>query len=185
MASRHPDPEIMWNDANDYQAAVIADHKISEFVRLDLPGLLAPATGAMPCPVPLPPPWRLDRLKEVRSFSDLLKEIANLKAKIEAALKVMQPPGQNLPNMPIIPPRPPTPGTTALRQILEVLTAAGRMAEDGEPEQARDSLKEAKGMMHDEEVKAEFRRIRDIRLWYDILEELRDAIGYLDSVSKP
>jgi hypothetical protein len=97
---------------------------------------------------------------------------------------VLQPPDPGELDMPVPPPTPPTPATTRLRQILAVLRAAKTAAENLEPESARDSLREAKDIMRHETVRQVFRDLKAGRSWYDILEELQDAIDYLDNVSR-
>lgn len=170
--------------AGDNRAAMIADYKISQFSRLQLPGLIAsPAMAG--CLTPhIPFDWLLDLLKSIRTYADWVKECDKIKAKIQKALDILQPPDAGEPGMPVVPPVPPTPGTTRLRQILEVIDAAKTAAGSMEPDSARDSLKEAKDMMHHDSVKAEFRRLNDVDGWYDILEELQDAIDYLERVAR-
>lgn len=170
--------------AGDNRAAVIADYKIAQFSRLQLPALMAsPAMAGGLTPF-IPIDWLLDLLKSIRTYADWVKECDKIKAKIQKALDTLQPPPQDHPLGLVVPPVPPTPGTTRLRQILEVIDAAKTAAGNMEPNSARDSLKEAKDMMHHNSVKAEFRRLNDVDGWYDILEELQDAIDYLERVSR-
>ncbi|WAC02197.1 hypothetical protein N7U66_20970 [Lacinutrix neustonica] len=51
-------------------------------------------------------------------------------------------------------------------------------------ESAKDSLKEAKDLLKHESVRVEFRRIRQITTWYDILEEVQAVIDYLEKICK-
>lgn len=163
------------------QAAAISDFKIAQFARLDLPGLMRPAPAGGAAALPLD--WWLDLMKRIRSYADWSKECDRIRDKISSVLKVLNPPMPG-PGMPIPPPPRPTPGKTKLSQVLEVLKAAKEAADNLEPGSARDSLREAKGMIDDEDVKVEFRNLTAGRLWYDILEELQDAIDYLDRVTK-
>lgn len=172
-------------------AAAIADYKINEFVRLDLPGLMPIAAagpflapGGPPAPQGAPANW-WEILKAIENWVDWEKEVDKIKGKIQNILDALQPPPGNGNGEVVIPPKPPTPGTTRLRQILEVLEAVKEAAENLEPDSARDNLKEAKGMMHDEAVKAEFLKLKAGKSWYDILKEMQDAIKFLDCVAKP
>lgn len=163
----------------DSRAAAISDYKIAEFARLDLPGLMFPGPGGGAAP---PLDWWIELMKGIHSYSDWVKEYDKIKAKIERAVKVVIPPAEE-PGGVILPPQRLRPGQNKLRQVLEVLKAAKEAADNLEPESARDSLREAKGLMLDEDVRAEFRRITAGRVWYDILEEMQDAIDYLDRAS--
>lgn len=171
---------------NDARAAVIADYKIAQFARLQLPGLVAsPAMSGCLIPTfPVLPDWLLDLPKSVRTYADWVKECDKIKTKIQKALDTLQPPPSNGLDLPVVPPVPPTPGTTRMRRILEIIDAAKTDAGNMKPDAARDKLKEAKSIMHHDSVKAEFRRLNDAEGWYDILEELQDAIDYLERVSK-
>ena len=162
------------------EVASLVNYKLAEFVRLEG----ARTLGSTPL-LPFLPPLDLSTLfATITTFAKYLTESDRVKAKVQAILDTIQPPDPGDLDLPVPPPVPPTPGTQKMRQALEVIEAAKQAAENLEPESARDSLKEAKDLMKDPDVRREFRRLRAARSWYDILEELQAMIDYLDGVSK-
>jgi hypothetical protein len=178
--AKKKDAKIQTCPPGDLRAAAIAHYKIAEFARLEAPALIGGAGG----PMYSSPGLVSGLLAAINSFSELLDEFDEIKDKIQRVLDVLQPPDPGELDMPVPPPTPPTPATTRLRQILAVLRAAKTAAENLEPESARDSLREAKDIMRHETVRQVFRDLKAGRSWYDILEELQDAIDYLDNVSR-
>jgi hypothetical protein len=172
--------------STDIYTAAIVDYKLKEFVRLDLPGLIGGAgagpffaPGAPPAPPGAPPNW-WEILKAIENLVNWKTEINKIKGKIQNILDALAPKpaggGEVL--------KPLRPIPRQLTDLLQVLDAAREAAENLEPDSARDSLKEAKGMMHDEAVKQVFRDLGAGKSWYDILMEMQQAIGFLDCVAR-
>ena len=168
------------------ETAALVDYKLSEFVRLG--GILSmpsmPNQMAAWLPPVASPVASSVVFAVIATFSDLLKEIDRIKGKIQAALDTLQPFNPGSPTEPITPPPPPTPGTQKMREAMRKLGEAKAAAENLEPETAREKLKQAKDLMKHRDVRTEFRRIRQARSWYDILEELQRSIDYLDGILK-
>lgn len=162
-----------------YETAALFDYKLSEFIRLGTFNLFKNP----PQVSPVIPHAMSSVFSAVITYLNFLSEMDKIKNKIQAVLNTLQPPMPG-PGLPIPPPVPPTPGTRKMRQVLEVITAAKDMAGNAEPKLAKDSLKEAKELLKDESVKNEFRQIRQVNSWYDILEELQAVMDYLENICK-
>ena len=184
IMARKPDKSSEQPDLSEARMAAIADLQISQFARFELPALSAAGLAGPVIGMPLQPlDWWLKLQGKHGHCTDCIKVLDNIEEAIRGLLDRLQPPMPG-PGMPIPPPVPPTPGTTTLRQILEVLAAAREADRNLEPESARDSLREAKGMLLSEEVRDEFRRLGLGRLWKDLLCKLQDAIDCLDHLTK-
>jgi len=164
--------------------AAIVDYKINEFVRLGGIASLDTALISTPLIQSLPSSALSALIAAILTFKNFLSELDKIREKIQTILDTIQPPDPGIHGMPVPQPVPPTPGTQKMRQALEVIAAAKEAAQNAEPESAKDSLKEAKDLLSHEDVRVEFRRLRQVTSWYDILEELQAAIDYLERICK-